>query len=393
MLVKLLNGDILSVDTTDFDTAKSHVAQYFETDVEDIHMSSGDDDMYMAVMIRPEKVFYTDLTDPEVVKAICNNISRPEFVNESLIRFFLSNPLCDMYASNPHPLIVEHILTNTPMNSKYLVRNPAIVNHPHFPQMIEDSPSELLHNTNPRAREMLLELLERSPQAVTLKQLCSVPDDTIIAYVLRRYPLEEVLRTCEFLQNPSSLATHTAIAHFDMVGGCRNLFFFFMVKCAKSQDPDVIRWILSIAPNKDLLPFILDNPCDAAVDYIFHKMDTIRSHPETFRKLARNPSDRLVDFFLTPEGTDLTTVVDILSNCNPRTADMKRKWLESAQGTWWHNELSPHSDEDTIVSILEKHSFRCNDSLLIPLVGCISDMVVRHKNTLYSVVNTKQAGT
>lgn len=123
MLVKLLNGDLISVDSNDLESVKCTIAIHLSADVDDVQLVSCDDDgtTVFAMIIKRPRWVELDLSDQKVIDQICIQISNPKFINTSLIEYFLSH-IVDLphrvtvstktFAANPHPLIVEYLVSS-----------------------------------------------------------------------------------------------------------------------------------------------------------------------------------------------------------------------------------------------------------------------------------------
>lgn len=409
MIVKLLNGEILSIASDDVDIVKHTIARQLDADVDDVQIvfdeEQEQEEIAFVMIVRKPRVIEMDLADEKVIHEICVQISNPKFINTSLIEYFLSHILSipkrptHTFAANPHPLIVEYLITNVLNNVEnsiplrlhmYLVRNPSgdIVNHPRFVESILSSPNkitlinDLTVNTNPRAREILVDLLAQFPGAVMWSKLCGIPDDGVVSHLLSISDssayLERLVNTYEFLRNPSRVATLFTTEHIHLVSGPNR--FFFYVRCLESSDPDVVRHAIDSKCVNNPVVHLLDNPCEVAVDLIILslEMKTLKPTRDQARRLVTNPADRLVEYLL--HCKHITELPEFLCNPHPLATPHQVEWIRRHfKHTDWVRILPVLwyiRNPDTIWHLLQEEKVRDNTEYFISLLSRVDDVRV-----------------
>lgn len=407
MIVKLLNGDLLSIESDDINVARVATAKEMCVDVEDVSIIEIEEKAFaMAVILMKPRVFEVNLSDEKVIDEICNQISNPKFINTSLIEYFLayivdlpyrvSAPI-NAFASNPHPLIVEYLVTNflgkeldIPLGiHMYLVRNPSdeIVNHPQFVHKILTSPNkitlinDLTANTNPTARKILVDFLTQFPDTVMWYRLCGIPDDGVITYLLSVAAPEKLLATFEFLRNPCRVATQYAMQNINRIAPANR--FFFYVKCLQSTDADMTRYAIESKGVSQPVAHLLDNPSDVAVDLIISSLTiTFKPTREQVRTLASNPSHRMLEYLLyNPSMNHLIDSPEFLCSPHQLSVHRIRRCLQCLRRTDWRRivDILPCiTNPDIIWHILKQEEQRIRSYIphLIMLISRVEDIQV-----------------
>lgn len=422
MIVKLLNGDLLSIESKNVNVVKHTIARHLQADVDDVQLvdevrdeskgdskgdSKGEDEKFVfAMIVRKPRVIELDLKNNMVIHEICLQISNRKFINPCLIQYYLDhitnlpNRTLHAFAENPHPLIVEYLLAKflcpesaphipLPIHM-YLVRNPSdeIVHHPRFLETILASPEKitLLHdltaNTNPHARKILVDLLKLFPDAVSWTKLCGIPNDEVVKYVIECSPLGRIhlLNTYEFLNNPSRYATRFAMENEHLINPSNR--FIFHLKCLSSDDPDVVRYAIGGKVIQNPVVHLLHNSCDAAVDLILSQGVKSKLTREHARNLASNPSDRIVEYLC--QNSDMKYLTDspeFLCSPHPLAVPRQVEWIRrhSTRKVEWERIVTvlPYvKNPDTIWHLLKHQKIRDNTPHSILLLSRVEDVQV-----------------
>lgn len=362
MLVKLLNGDLLTIDDSN-DTVEKIVhaiLQFVHTPTHNnihIHLvSEGISEAERELGI----AFYAIFDTRQIVHvqnifgsiAACNDNTDwlQTCVNADILNAVLNAKWdwteCIDILSNPHPLVVDAILNNERAYKNIFVSTNSsdtlldFLFHQH-PDLV--SYSNLLRNRNRRAVLYAFDSgrIHYTDVVHHIDNLCSMHgnDEEIITHVLtvlEQQSNKDFWPLAELLSTPHDyLASKLVSIIENMSDLCRNWCHRYLLEFGRNTQ--LVMSAIHGVQKENIPDRIWANPC--ASEWILENIEHNNIH-----MLAKNPNDRVVDYVLShivgdDDTCDITKMIPyVLANSNPRMVKKLIEWLP------YHNEAYTHPE-------------------------------------------------
>lgn len=377
MIVKLLNGDLIQVNTCDPDTLKRTVADnlgVYWSQVCIVCDAPNEDhqEKFVLVMILEKPV----ITFTKHHTSILNKIHKKDwmyhqsydwsnFVNPDIIKHYLQHMESMTNWSNPHPLVVEYILKTQPKVTRLsrFFANPAepIVDRIlDYLQETKDQPyftdwSKLSMNPNPR---IIQTLIEHFPTRINTNYFGSLNNDHAVHFAWHNMLSTSANKDIFWYSVANNKLNDVSIQYqLECLSERVPEHLEHMMRIAPSHShPKIVKWFvdeldkqfksLQMSQVVDVPVAFIANPNSIAVNWLFEHLSLIEQDQRYLRYFCSNAHDRVVQWLL--DDPHRIKLPEFLCNPNPLAIEYIKQSRPLYNQTYWESILK-NSNVDLLV--------------------------------------------
>lgn len=357
MIVKLLNGELIHLDTHDMLIARKTVADMLDVYWSQVRMvkdlNEDHNSEYVFVMILDKPVITFSKYQLTILKDWTHNsCDWSTFVNPDIIQRYMQCIARLTNWANPHPIVVDYILKNHPKisRSSRFFANPAEPIVDRILEYLEETKnqpdsadwSKLSMNPNPRIIETMI---DNFPRLINTNHFGLHNNDKAVDFAWANM-MSTTAKKHTFLYSVANNKQNDRSIQYqlDCVSERMPLHVEHMMRVAPGHShPRILEWLvaeldeqfqnLQMSQSLDIPVTFISNPNPVAVDWLFAHFSLIENDQRYLKYFCRNAHDKVVNWFL--DHPDRIKLSEFLCNPNPLAVEYIKQSRPLYNKTYW----------------------------------------------------------